>query len=118
MKKNLETYLKSEVEAVQHLDESVVSIGETDSFKGDEYTGPHRHEYILWDPNTGWGKTSGPIDEPDGKVRLNAGVHEHMIVDGKVLEVAGHTHELKKPVYTGDHSRYTPQAVQVKEVDD
>ena len=40
-----------------------------------------------------------------------------MIVDGKVLESCGHTHELKAPIYTGEHSNFAPQAVQVKEVD-
>ena len=114
--RTLETYLASEVGGVQPLVESTVSIGQTDSMKGNQCCGPHHHDYILWDPAQGWGKTGPALDEPK-KASIHAAMHEHMIVDGKVLESCGHTHELKAPIYTGEHSNFAPQAVQVKEVD-
>lgn len=40
-----------------------------------------------------------------------------MIVDGKVLEAAGHTHELLAPTQTGDLNSMPDQAVAVKEVE-
>lgn len=114
--KNLNSYLNNEVEKVKPINESTVSIGKTDSFGGNAACGPHHHDYILWDPTTGWGKTGVPLDEPK-KGKMYACSHEHMIVDGKVLEAAGHTHELEKPIFTGEQSRFAPQAVQVKEAE-
>ena len=117
MAQNLDEFLKNTVESVHDLNESTVSIGQTDSMKGNQCCGPHHHDYILWDPAQGWGKTGPALDEPK-KDSIHAAMHEHMIIDGKVLESCGHTHELLKPIYTGEHSAFTPQAVQVKEVED
>lgn len=84
---------------LSQLDESTQQIGETDKFKGNEYVGPHHHEYVLWSPSIGWGKTGDALDDP-AKGAMNVPTHEHMIVDGKCLEAAGHTHELKAPTRT------------------
>jgi hypothetical protein len=113
--KNLNEYLNNEIERVKPLDESTVSIGKTDTYGGSKVCGPHHHDYILWDPSTGWGKTGPALDDPK-KGMMYASCHEHMIVDGKVLEAAGHTHDLEAPVFTGDQTKFAPQAAQTKEV--
>jgi len=97
---NFEQYSKSEIcKRADQLNESTQQIGETDKFKGNNFVGPHHHEYILWDPKIGWGKTGDALDDPK-KGAANVPTHEHMIVDGKVLECAGHTHELLAPSKT------------------
>lgn len=94
---NLGQYVKNEIEERKHdLNESIVQLGKTDDFKGNDFIGPHYHEYILWDPNTGWGKTGDALDVPTLGAK-NVPTHEHMIVNGVVLEAAGHTHKLEKP---------------------
>ena len=97
---NFEQYSKNEIEhRNSQVNESTQQIGETDKFKGNKFVGPHHHEYILWAPNIGWGKTGDALDDPK-KGAVNVPTHEHMIVDGKVLEAAGHTHELLAPSKT------------------
>lgn len=91
-------YMKDAVQRrAAQMSESTQQIGETDKFKGNEFVGPHHHEYILWAPAIGWGKTGDALDDPK-KDAMNVPTHEHMIVDGKCLEAAGHTHELLAPI--------------------
>lgn len=93
----LNKYVKNEVERGKPLDESMFIYGKTDSYKGDKYCGPHHHDYVLWSPQIGWGKTGDALDDPEvGSGKLVAATHEHMIIGGKVLEAAGHTHKLLK----------------------
>lgn len=89
----LAQYLKSEMESTRPVNEGTQVFGQTDVFKGDKYCGPHHHDYVLWAPNIGWGKTGDALDDPE-EGKMCAPGHEHMIVDGKVLEAAGHTHKL------------------------
>lgn len=90
---DLAQYVKSEIESVRPIDESTQVFGETDVYKGDAHCGPHHHEYVLWSPQIGYGKTGDALDNP-ATGKLVAATHEHMIIDGKVLEVMGHTHKL------------------------
>lgn len=96
---DFQQYLCEELEHGKPINENVVQAGITDTFKGNEYCGKHHHEYLLWYPGMGLGETGTALEEP---VSGNAPVpgHRHMIVDGKVLEYNGHTHELNKPTRT------------------
>lgn len=97
---NFQQYLNEEIKGCKPINETVVQAGKTDVFKGNEYCGKHHHQYILWYPAKGWGETGNALEDP---VSGNAPVvgHIHMIVDGKVLEANGHTHELLKPDMEG-----------------
>ena len=45
---NFEEYSKSEISQRQNtLNETTQQIGETDKFKGNNFVGPHHHEYIF-----------------------------------------------------------------------
>lgn len=113
---NFTEYMNEEVKSTNPMNESTVSLGKTDRWKGDKVCGAHHHDYILWDPHTGWGKTGDALEDFK-KNNHPVATHEHMIVDGKVLEAAGHTHELLAPTQTGDLNSMPDQAVAVKEVE-
>ncbi len=114
---DLAQYAISELESTRPVNESTSVYGKTDVFKGDKYCGPHHHDYVLWAPQIGWGKTGDALDDPE-KGKICAGTHEHMIVDGKVLEAFGHTHKLLAGTNVLDTNPAPMQATKVVEVDD
>lgn len=92
-------YVKEEAVRGKPMNETMAQAGETDVFKGSQYCGSHHHTYILWSTQTRNGITGPAIEDAKDKNVCVAG-HEHLIVDGKVLECNGHTHELLKAEIT------------------
>jgi len=93
---NLMEKVKESTMVTSIMNESQYKIGNTSMFEGNDFMGSHHHEYILWSPQLGWGKTGDAIANTEVDGILIAHGHEHMIVDGVVLEVYGHTHTLEQ----------------------
>lgn len=98
---NFNDYVVQEFRKVSPvIKENMSEAGDTDTFGGSQWMGPHHHKYVIWDNQTGYGYTGDVlVDNPEHKEGLSPCCsHIHLIMNWEVVPLGDmHTHKLLRP---------------------